>query len=504
MIQGSNGPNLDGVTLQHGDELVVDPGTCWDPNSYSLVLASKTVSVTCSSANLVNDCVLGGSGNSVTAKIGQFINGVWTMSNPNKNILQAYWSSSIMTTSYSGFLFTKGDSTDSSCCGGKGGAIYLSGGAVVTIARCCFTYNSATKGGAIYAASGMIFFYGAYFVDNAASTSFGDDIYEEVAIVVINDGCPASFRGPASQGDPLDTSGSIVGDKFAFSCLNICEAGKYSNQGNTGECTDCPLGRFLPDTENDDPLIHDEESDYNNTCLSGMYATYVNLGAAVHDECMACGAGKYSPGTAGICTDCPAGKYLTDEGSLGAMSRDAHDSVADCLDRDEGKYAPGSRMATCVDCGAGRYSPTKGNNEPSDCLECALGSASDVTVRTNACAWCVSGTYVHRTGLEKCIPCGLGEYSVLPAFMSLIMTGPEECTECVPGRFRGRGSGVDSCEDFAAGYYAGTSKSSICQACLPGTFSEGATSTCTPCGDGEYSEAHASEYSTCPTGSVST
>jgi hypothetical protein len=93
---------------------------------------------------------------------------------------------------------------------------------------------------------------------------------------------------------------------------------RYSD-GLAGECVKCPAGTFLED-DGESSALHISAS----SCLPCIAGKYQANNAS--NSCEVCPSGRYSNSSSTICTKCPAGTSLHDDG-VDAMS---HNSVERC------------------------------------------------------------------------------------------------------------------------------------------------------------------------------
>lgn len=234
----------------------------------------------------------------------------------------------------------------------NGGALWTSG-PVITLNKCYFHWNRADdgKGGAIYVGGGRVILHGVSFSGSTTANRAknGDEIYPENysagAVVIISEGCPAGYEGPATQGGAIDVMGNFIGTEASHTCTAICPAGRYSENGNTGDCTWCPDGKYLTD-DSADPMKHDSQGDCVS-CTRGRYAASKTV-----QFCEFCPAGTYTKtSAAGVCSGCPFGKYNDHEPDGQFGHEYFHDSVDDCTNCEPGKFGPGEGLITCINCG---------------------------------------------------------------------------------------------------------------------------------------------------------
>ncbi|GMH88575.1 hypothetical protein TrST_g11202 [Triparma strigata] len=452
-----------------GDEVLLNAGTLTPDSTATflgvLIFLSKAVSLTCKATSTT--CVLNGNRNNVQIMQASFI--------------------ALEETTFTRIKFYKGEAVTGVSSFQNGGALWVSGPTLV-LNKCYFHWNrSDGHGGAIYVAAGRVILHGTTFSGSTTANSadgMGDEIYPLLgSTVVLTEGCPAGYEGPPTQGSAIDVTGSVVGMsyKFSYTCTTICPAGRYSENGNTGDCTWCPDGKYLTDSGSD-PMDHDSEGDCV-TCTAGRYAA-----SKTEAPCEFCPAGTYTlVAAAGECTGCPAGKY-NDHVPDGQWSETFHDSEDDCTGCEPGKYAPYTGFTACINCGPGRYSTSQGGLSEASCLLCPEGKYSSDQVRSVACTLCSSGTYAASPMSTVCLQCIAGKYSWQNPITSSMSTGIVACSDCAPGTYAGR-SGQSSCGDCEAGRYSSNTGGTTCSLCAAGTYSSAAASECSKCVAGKFSTA---------------
>ncbi|GMH49413.1 hypothetical protein TL16_g00510 [Triparma laevis f. inornata] len=495
LVDHQNYLSSSSIAPYDGDEVILQPGTL-TPDSTSVALGvmiflSKAVSLTCDSTSTT--CVLNG--------------------NREVQIMQAYFVA-IEEVTLTRIKFYKGKAVAGSSSMDDGGAIFLSGPTLI-LNKCYFHWNYATqRGGAIYVNGGRITLHGTSFAGSTTANSaglIGDEIYRDASgagTVILTNSCPEGYEGPATQGSAIEATGSVIGSsyKYSYTCTTICPAGKYSENGNAGDCTWCPDGKFLADTGTLDPLLHDSPDDCQD-CGAGYYTEDIATG-----PCTFCPAGKYrlNNGNA-ACTDCPQGKYNdhVPSGSFGDQTY--HDSLNDCESCEPGKYETNTGVTSCTNCDAGRYNELSGKTAVSDCLLCGVGTYGPDEGHSSACAncdignqgssscrECEAGKYAQTAGTtvcsncdagktssggsDDCDPCETGKYST---------AGLEECRNCEAENGYVSPAGASECDFCGPGQYARTN--AICANCLPGTYSVGGTNSCTSCDAGKVASGDAAQ-----------
>ncbi|GMI46012.1 hypothetical protein TrCOL_g12729 [Triparma columacea] len=230
---------------------------------------------------------------------------------------------------------------------GNGGGVSIYSGAIVDLKLLVFSNNRATSssygGGAIYVYSSgtTVNAYGTRFNGNTADSGNGDDIYRHIGgTITIHNTCPSPYSSNTPiQGSALDTSGTINGNKYSYSCTPYsCNAGSYNPTTSNllSACQDCGEGKYSAST-----------------------------GATSDATCQDCSEGKFSTSTGATsdvtCQDCGEGKFSTSTGAT---------SDATCQDCSEGKFSTSTGATsdvTCQDCGEGKYSTSTGATSDATC-----------------------------------------------------------------------------------------------------------------------------------------
>lgn len=255
-----------------------------------------------------------------------------------------------------------------------------------------------------------------------------------------------------------------------------------------------------------------------------------------------CPAGKYAD-AAGltVCKDCPAGKYLHDDGNDWRL----HTFELLCTLCPAGKSSNLTGVQACQDCDLGRFATNVGSSE---CTACQTGVAE--WIGATACTSCYSGTGASADG-KSCIGCARGTYSTsgtcLPCAAGRVAefewaydctdctagsyaANGTECVACEAGRFsvatasecsicpRGRSAapssssctkctagfyaaaGSESCLSCHGGFYSATEESYQCTSCRPGFYSTNGSDSCSACGAGQYPNQAQTECVDCPAG----
>lgn len=148
-----------------------------------------------------------------------------------------------------------------------------------------------------------------------------------------------------------------------------------------------------------------------------------------------------------------------------------------------GSYSAGSGYLSCFGC-TDVYPANLLDQSCSSCpalsssccgaMQCSHSAASCQKDSDGLCPPCERGTFLNSS---FCLPCFPGQYAS--------SKGVARCTLCPSGK-------------FVASF--GTSSSSGCTSCVPGTFSTLGSSACSNCQAGKFSFAGSSGCSSCPVG----
>lgn len=255
-------------------------------------------------------------------------------------------------------------------------------------------------------------------------------------------------------------AGTYTSAASATECL-ICSDGTYS-AATASSCEQCQAGKY---SASDDAHVGPTEC---TSCSPGQYSP-----ASGQAVCTDCSVGKYSDVSDSMaCTDCPAGTHQTDAGADG------------CTNCSAGLYAPTPGHVSCIPCVIGSYSGEMATgcilcepgtaqpfSEASDCNDCAKGT-SQASYGQATCLQCDAGRYTNVTGMDECIVCGAGTYSLKLA---------QSCIECDAGMYSGS-SGQEQCLVCGFGTYSSTSGQSTCLDCERGKIADGEMQTeCSNC-----------------------
>jgi hypothetical protein len=216
-----------------------------------------------------------------------------------------------------------------------------------------------------------------------------------------------------------------------------CPAGSYSDVSGAFACSPCPSGKYGASS-----------AACTGACNPGFFCPAGSVN---------CGGGTYSLGSAGVCTDCPAGLYgtlvdLTTANCTAPCRPGAYGATGGltspgCSGNCSAGYAcpTGSTTPTAQLCPTGRYS-TAGSGV---CPECPAGVYGDsVGLKTPACSGLCAVGYVCPPASNSSTPtpsCPAGRYGDIVT---------STCVDCPTGRF-GPLSGAASAT--SAGIYGSSS-----------------------------------------------
>jgi hypothetical protein len=286
-----------------------------------------------------------------------------------------------------------------------------------------------------------------------------------------------------------------------------CEVGSFKNDTGRGLCTMCPPNSW---SQRGSKRVED------CTCNAGYIAFNLNQGRVF---CVACQAGKFGRDGNASCTDCPAGTYNTEVGSISAEaclacpensnSRAGSWTLTDCA-CNAGHTAAGNPKP-CVPCAAGTFKSAAGSLA---CTACPAGMHSPAgSTRVQDCASsCPTGFYKAAMGSEMCAACpsfsnAQAASQVTDCKCNVGFSGPDggPCAMCAAGKYKDS-PGSGACTACASGTFSlpGSNSSSACVLCPKGTFSPVAASSCQQCAPGTYSAQMGATFClTCPTNSHS-
>ncbi|WIA21649.1 hypothetical protein OEZ85_000822 [Tetradesmus obliquus] len=193
---------------------------------------------------------------------------------------------------------------------------------------------------------------------------------------------------------------------------------------------------------------------------------------AGNGNCTACDAGTYRSNSSSMCTLTPPGTYTNNTGSA---------APTPCP---PGTYAENYGQASCTLCPALTYSTAVGASNASVCVACT-GANSYSQPGATECSTCPLGTVLvvsttnstnGTTVTSYCADCSPGTYRTATETL---------CTECDPGTYAAYGATNTTCTEAPAGYYAPLAGTITPTPCEQGTYQPFTGSTsCLPCPDG--------------------
>ncbi len=178
-----------------------------------------------------------------------------------------------------------------------------------------------------------------------------------------------------------------------------CAPGTYNA---TGTCTPCPAGTISTAMNATGCFSCGTLTPTNPpvACLTCSAGT----GTDGNGNCVPCQPGAYAAVGDGICTNCPLGKFSSDNSS------------SHCDDCPKGSYTHSQGLSTCADCAAGFYASTRGTITCSPCttgtfstpgstvcLACPFPTTS--AAQASSCTSCPDGFYLPATGTPTCTAC---------------------------------------------------------------------------------------------------
>ena len=309
---------------------------------------------------------------------------------------------------------------------------------------------------------------GSYLEDNATSALLHDEEddcstcttgrYTNRTATVSCETCPPGMstedKGLHTElhDEIFDCKNCPAGNKGVEGICEPCTAGTFSGPGSTA-CLSCPPGKALiSDTASSEsegcescpPGFYSGMEPNCHACPSGTFCVEPKTGVyeeacqkcvagAVSDEgavdCEICSSGKFSNlGQASPCTNCPGGKFITDD----AVDESKHSGSASCLLCDPGRYSPGG-AGICQVCSSGTYTADQG--KATWCEPCSKGTyisddGFDVSEHDSPldCKPCPASFFASSPGSASCKSCGEGKNATLSS-------GSATCTACDPGKY---------------------------------------------------------------------
>lgn len=187
---------------------------------------------------------------------------------------------------------------------------------------------------------------------------------------------------------------------FTFSA-DLCEAGDMSTYGGAIPwCQECQPGKFSPER--------------------GAFA------------CSPCPRGTFAAAGASSCTACPPGESTTHVGSMdeeacqgacpvGTFGTDA--GLAPCFPCPRGTFASAGGLTACQTCAPGFTTLQPNATSQVGATECEEACAAGYVGAFGLapCSACPPGRFAPAAGLEECLPCRVGFFSI---------PGQPRCEEC--------------------------------------------------------------------------
>ena len=339
--------------------------------------------------------------------------------------------------------------------------------------------------------------------------------------VVFCENCnPGKFASTTGMSQCTNCSVGEFADAFRASSCTKCDPGEYSNGPGQSHCVQCAPGKFSTITaagyESNCSLCSVGEfqplpgSTACEQCWYGMHG--IKRGAVSTTEgCRRCVDGKYGDGRGLLsCKSCPAGKYDHTVGG-GARYGEGFDSLNVCRNCEPNTYSNGSAAPECLLCPPNSVSYA-GMASKTDC-ECAPGYTGP---DGGPCLACTVGKYKSHRGAAECQDCPAGTYNdkeaadgrnhcedcpansnstqgsinITNCSCMVGYTGPDgqACENCEAGKFKNV-TGSSPCTNCSAGTKASTAQT-VCDACVPGKYSDQAAPTCTLCPKGTFANLH--------------
>ena len=250
------------------------------------------------------------------------------------------------------------------------------------------------------------------------------------------------------------------------SCV-ACEAGKFKTNVGTGECTQCPRGKYS--------------------------AVYLIATGLARDMCKDCMRNTYSSADNSKCSPCP----------FHAVSAIGSSSRSDCQCA-KGYTGPDGR--SCVACVAGKYKAVQG---ASACASCRAGKFSTTSAATaeSSCTTCAANSYSAPDN-GHCILCpyyavsSRASSSQTDCVCDVGFTGPNggPCGACPAGKYK-QVIGSSQCRQCQEGKFstsvAATSITTCRFSCSPSSYSSADNSACLACPPHTVSAASSAELGDC-------
>lgn len=423
------------------------------------------------------------------------------------------------------------ESTFDSNSASTGGALYVEESSTFDIVGSNFSSNSAIVGGAIRVTHGSLLQLQGIALDSSSaadnashflSCQTSSTIYAALTMLDssqkfdLAETCVMYFylaNNDGSNDFKIDTLQAVIGETGTIDLRHWtypCTAGKYSSDGlehgdtaayedRNGQTIDFNDPNCEPDAPPSSPLSCSASC---APCPSGTYSEFT--------------MDRYSLVGATSCSNCPVGRYLSDDG----VDASKHDSQDDCEACPPGRFGDEVGASACKLCAEGKYS-----SEPESifCVSAepgyfVSGSGSSVHLPCPAgrysvgeagfCDACPPGTYQSRSGQTTCSLArpgyfvnqseGIDEKPCPPGSISA-GSGSERCTRCKPGEYQPN-PGRSSCLLARPGSFVQNVAASEQEACEAGTFSASGAANCSECEIGRYnSDDMNADCRTCPT-----
>ena len=265
---------------------------------------------------------------------------------------------------------------------------------------------------------------------------------------------------------------SAAGSDAKSDCKITCAAGKHL-AASASTCSNCPAGKYCSSqgtygfstsaqgiTGNCNANTYSTGGASAATCTACPGSMTSAAGSDAKSDCkITCAAGKHLAASASTCSNCPAGKYCSSQGTYG-FSTSAQGITGNC---NANTYSTGgASAATCTAC-PGSMTSAAGSDAKSDCkITCAAGK--HLAASASACSNCPAGKYCSSQGTYGFSTsaqgitgtCSAGYYS---------LAGASSCTKCVAGTYSGSGSGTCTVCGKGKTSSAGATASSSCSTC---------------------------------------
>lgn len=239
--------------------------------------------------------------------------------------------------------------------------------------------------------------------------------------------------------------------------------------------------------------------EYCDVCPAGRYLTDNGTNPSFHDSITRCLA-------------CPAGTYLRDNGKNYLL----HDEYEDCNVCPAGKYIAKEGSQHCDNCSVGRYIADAANNKTrhdqhDDCIVCPSGFYAS-KLGTSQCERCGIGKYLEYDNREDyvqfhtseafCLVCKIGKFST--------NQNASSCLDCPTGTYleddSSNASKHDSandcikCPTMTYNPYTASGNHLLCMSCSSGKVSTEGSETCHECHPGKFANTSSATCENCTFG----